>query len=75
MDLAQYAMATFVIIGFVNGLNMALNKDWASFVRFLTAIIAAGVFGFLNWFGLPGVEMGLAVGIASSGVYKTAQIL
>lgn len=75
MDFTPFAMAAFVLIGLVNGVQFALDKNWASFVRFLIAVIAGGLFGYLKWFGLPGIEIGLAVGISSSGVYKVAQKL
>ena len=75
MDLTQYALAAFVLIGLVNGIQFALDKNWASFAKFMTAVVAGGLFGFMKWFGLPSVEIGIAAGIASSGVYKTAQII
>jgi hydrogenase/urease accessory protein HupE len=73
MNLEQFAMAAFVLIGLVNGIQLALDRNWASFTKFLMAVIAGGVFGLLQWFGLPNVETGLAVGISSSGVYKIAK--
>lgn len=75
MDITQFAMAAFVLIGLVNGIQFALDGDRPSFIKFMTAVVAGGVFGFLKWFGLPGLEIGLAVGISSSGVYKVAQKL
>ena len=75
MDFQEFAMAAFVLIGLVNGVQFAVNKDWSSFVKFLIAIGAGGVFGYLGWFGLPSAEIGFAVGISSSGVYKIAQKL
>lgn len=75
IDLAQFAMAAFVIIGLVNGIQFAFNRNWQAFVFFMTAVIAGTVFGFLKWFGLPSVEIGLAVGLSSSGLYKTGQLI
>lgn len=75
MNFEQFAMAGFVLIGLTNGVQMAINKDWGSFAKFMIAVIAGGIFGYLNMFGLPGLEMGLAVGVSSSGVYKIAQKL
>jgi prepilin signal peptidase PulO-like enzyme (type II secretory pathway) len=69
----QYVMAGFVLIGLVNGIGFALDRQWKPFSMFLTAVAAGLVFGFLGWFGLPSAEIGLAVGIGSSGVYKVAQ--
>ena len=71
----QYALGSFVVIGFVNGVNFALEKQWPSFIRFFIAVLAGTAIGALGWFGLPGIEMGLALGIASSGVYKSLQVL
>jgi len=73
MDFQEFAMAGFVLIGLVNGIQFAIDKNWKSFIMFMTAVVAGGVFGYLGWFGLPGIEIGLAVGISSSGVYKIAQ--
>lgn len=75
MNLEQFAMAAFVLIGLVNGIQFALDRNWSSFVKFMTAVVAGGLFGYLHWFGLPSLEIGLAVGISSSGIYKTAQKL
>lgn len=73
MDLSQFAMAAFVVIGLVNGIQLAIDHQWKGFALFLTATIAATAFGALHWFGLPSMELGLAIGISSSGVYKVAQ--
>lgn len=73
MDFTQYAMAAFVLIGLVNGVQFALNRDWRAFTYFLVALVAGAIFGFLGYFGLPSVEIGIAVGLSSSGVYKVAQ--
>jgi hypothetical protein len=75
MNFEQYVLPTFVIIGLINGITFALDKNWKAFALFLTAVIAGIAFGFLKWFGLPGPEIGLALGINSSGVYKVAQKL
>ena len=73
MDFQEFAMAGFVLIGLVNGIQFAIDKNWKSFIMFMTAVVAGGVFGYLGWFGLPSAEIGFAVGISSSGVYKIAQ--
>lgn len=73
MDFSQFAMAGFVLIGLVNGIGFAIDRQWKSFGLFLTATIAGAVFGYLGWFGLGTIEIGLAVGISSSGAYKIAQ--
>jgi hydrogenase/urease accessory protein HupE len=73
MNLAQYVTAGFVLIGLVNGIQFALDKNWRSFAFFMVAVIAGTTFGFLGWFSLPSAEIGLAIGISSSGAYKVAQ--
>lgn len=75
LELEQFALAAFVLIGLVNGVQFATNREWKSFGLFCTAIIAGTVFGAIGWFGLPSAEIGLAVGVSSSGVYKVAQKL
>lgn len=72
-QIQQYAMATFVLIGIVNGFAFAMDQDWKAFGKFLLVVVAGLLFGILGWFGLPSAEVGLAVGIGSSGVYKVAQ--
>ena len=75
MDLAEYAMAAFVLIGLVNGVQFAINKQWESFLKFSIVVVAGFFFGLLGWFNLPSAEIGLAVGLSSSGAYKIAQRL
>ena len=73
-ELDQYVMAAFVLIGLVNGIKL-LENDKKGFVYFLTAVIAGTIFGAFKLFGLPNAEVGLAIGISSSGVYKLSQKL
>lgn len=75
MDFQEFAMAGFVVIGLVNGIQFAINKQWDRFAMFVAAVASGTIFGFLQWFGLPSIEVGLAIGISSSGVYKIAQKL
>jgi len=73
MDNADVVVAGTIIIGLVNGIQLAVDHNWKSFALFLTAVVSGMIFGFLGWFGLVGPEAGLAAGIASSGAYKVAQ--
>lgn len=73
IEIEQFALASFMLIGLVNGFQLALNREFKSFALFALAVTAGGVFGALNWFSLPSLEIGLAVGLSSSGIYKTAQ--
>lgn len=75
VNLDQFVLASFVLIGLVNLVQMAIDGNWKSFAKGMTAVIAGSVFGVLKWFGLPGVEMGIAVGIGSSGLYKGIQMV
>lgn len=63
------------IIGMVNGINFIFEGEWKSFAKFAVALIVGVVFGYLNWFGIKGVEQGLAVALSSSGIYKISQII
>lgn len=74
-DLSTFTMAAFVIVGLVNGVQFAFDRNWKSFVFFMVAVVAGTVFGAIHWFYLPSAEIGLAVGVGSSGVYKVAQKL
>ena len=75
MDFTQFAIAGFVLVGLVNGVQFLTTKQWDRFLFFLIAVVAGAVFGYLKWFELPSVEIGIAVGLGSSGVYKVAQKL
>jgi hypothetical protein len=75
MDLTQYAVAAFALIGLVNGVQFAFTRQWDRFFYFLVAVVAGAVFGYFKMFSLPNVEIGILAGIASSGVYKTGQII
>ena len=75
MDLTQFAFAATILIGLVNGIQLAINQDWKSFAMFCAAVVAGMLFGYLRWYGLPSIEVGLAVGLSSSGVYKIAKKL
>lgn len=75
MNFDEYVLAGFVVIGLVNGIQFVVDRDWKSFIKFITAVIAGGVFGYLHWFGLPSLEIGIGLGIASSGAYKISQKL
>lgn len=74
VDLNQFILATSTLIGLVNGVTFALDRNWRAFVLFLIAGIAGLIFGALHWYGLPSAEIGLALGVGSSGVYKLFQI-
>lgn len=75
VDLEQFAFASFMLIGLVNGANFAFEKQWVSFAKFMLAVLAGGVFGYFKMFGLPSLEIGLALGLSSSGIYKGIQLL
>ena len=74
-EITTFTMAAFVIVGLVNGVQFAFDRNWKSFTFFLIAVAAGTLFGAIHWFNLPSAEIGLAVGVGSSGVYKVAQKL
>lgn len=73
MDLTQFAFGATMIIGIVNIVKSAMDQNWKSLVLSLAACIAGIVLGFLQWFGIPSAEIGLAIALASSGVYEVGQ--
>jgi len=73
MDLTQYVIATATLIGFVNGVKLAIDHNWNSFGLFAVSVLGGTLFGFLHWFMLPSPEVGFALGIAASGTYEVAQ--
>lgn len=75
MDVSQYAIGSFVIIGFVNIYGFIIERNWVAFGKATTAILAGAIFGSFKMFGLDGVETGLLVAISSSGIYKISQIV
>ena len=79
VDLASLATAMAVIIGIVNGVALLSNESngkivVSSFMKFVLALILGIVFGALHMFGLT-VELGIVAALASSGLYKIAQVL
>lgn len=73
--LQQFTVGSFVLIGLVNIVQMAFDRKWDSFVKALCAVIAGGIFGYLKFYGFPSIEVGIALGIGSSGVYKISQVI
>ncbi len=69
----EYVVAGSILIGLVNGFNLAYSKNWESFFKFLVAVVGGAVLGYLQWFGLPSIEAGIGAGLASSGIYKIGQ--
>lgn len=75
MDIfVQYAVAIAALIGFVNGLRLLQDKNYWGFLYFALAVVAGGVFGYMHWFSLPSVEVGVLVGLGSSGFYRLQQV-
>lgn len=73
MDLGQFAFAAGTLIGFVNGVKLAADRNWKGFALFSVAVAGGTILGALQWFGLPSAEIGFALGVASSGTYEVAQ--
>lgn len=75
IDIGQYAIAASTLIGFVNGVKLAVDQNWKGFALFAVAVLAGTAFGALHWFMIPSPEIGFAIGVASSGTYEVAQRL
>jgi len=75
MNIENYAIAGAILVGLVNGVQLLLDRKWDSFIKFVIALVTGMTFGYFGWFGLPSLEIGLAVGISSSGFYKISQKL
>ncbi len=63
------------IIGLVNGFTLLKDKNYWGFGFFILALVTGMGMGVAHMLGLAGIEQGLLVGLASSGVYKVGQIL
>jgi hypothetical protein len=61
------------IIGFVNMFGMGMDGNWKSFGKALLGVVLGVIFGYLGYFGIEGIEMGLLVGLASCGLFKLTQ--
>lgn len=61
------------IIGFVNMFGMGMDGNWKSFSKAFIGVVLGAIFGYLGYFGIKGVEMGLLVGLSASGFYKLTQ--
>lgn len=61
------------IIGLVNGGRLFQQTDKTGFILFCGAIVVGLLFGYLNWFGLSGLEAGLVAALASSGLYRVGE--
>lgn len=73
MDLTNFAFGAAMLIGLVNVAKLAVDRNWKSLCLALVAVAGGLLFGFLGWFGIPNPEIGLALALASSGVYEVAQ--
>lgn len=72
METIQVGVA---IIGVISGLQLLLEKQYKSFAYYSGAIVTGVIFGYLHYFGLSGIEAGLAAGIISAGGYKLVKIV
>lgn len=70
----ESVQAVAVIIGLVNGFRLLKEQDKWGFIFFCLALVAGLVLGFLGWFGLT-PESGFVAALASSGLYRVAQVV
>ena len=75
MDLSQYVMGGFMVIGFVNLVDLAYRGQWESFIKGVVGILAGSIAGGFKMFGVPNLEVGILLGISVSGIYKIAQVI
>jgi len=68
----EYLVAGAVIVGIVNGVQLGFPQV-KGFVSFIISLVLGVLFGLTHLFGLPGIEAGIIVSLASSGLYKVAQ--
>lgn len=64
-----------VLIGFINGVKLFENPDKKPFAYFCLAIVLGVVFGYFKFFGITGIENGLLISLASSGLYTVSKRL
>lgn len=64
--------AMAVIIGIVNGIRLAKEKDKTGFILFICALVIGILLGLLQLFGLN-LETGIVVALASSGLYRVGE--
>jgi len=57
-----------IIAGATEGINRARAKDWWVVVTILTAAGIGGLFGAMQYAGVPDVATGIAAGLGASGV-------
>lgn len=74
MEIPVVVQAVAVIIGLVNGVRLLKENDKWGFIFFCLALVAGLVLGALGWFGLT-LESGLVAALASSGLYRVAQVV
>lgn len=67
-------MAVGLLIGLVNVVKMTF-PEVKGFWAFLIALGGGILMGYLNWFGVIGIEQGVLYAFVSSGAYKIVQEL
>jgi len=71
----QELTSVAAIIGFINGLRLLENPDKRSFYYFCVSVVLGALMGGFKLFGVTGIEQGLLIALASSGLYKVSQKL
>lgn len=74
MDVSQYVVGAAALIGLINGFRLLSQKDKTPFFYFLGAVVGGALLGYVRYFGIPSVEIGLLVGLSSSGFYRVGQV-
>lgn len=69
-SIMENIMAVGLLIGLVNVVKMTF-PEVKGFWAFLIALGGGILMGYLNWFGVIGIEQGILFAFISSGIYKT----
>ncbi len=74
-SLVEFGVAAGVIIGLVNGFRLLEQPNKKGFFYFLGALGAGILFGAVGLFGVPSIEVGIEIALASSGLYRVGQVV
>jgi hypothetical protein len=70
----ENVLAIGLLIGLVNVVKMTF-PEVKGFWAFLVALGGGILMGYLNWYGVKGIEQGILTAFISSGAYKIVQTL
>ena len=65
-------MAVGLLIGLVNVIKMTF-PEVKGFWAFLISLAGGILMGYMNWYGVTGIEQGILASFVASGIYKISQ--